>query len=240
MFLLGLLLGFGCYLVAVGLFDLSHQVRSRFSVGSMLQSDTFSYQLNVSLLSSVTLALLAGILRSDFVLVSAVSGFIGGWIVTVMQLQKEKQSRNLQIALATSTLAEDCAILSTTHLGLRRSLQRAINAAPTELQRRLRELVVDGSEQTLLNHQLALISQRERENELGRFARTLSVAIERGNSPGASLQKLAEEIRNHTRRELLQLAAKKEIQMMVPVVFAVLPSVTAVALYPAMKSLEHL
>lgn len=189
---------------------------------------------------SIATSLLAGAVLKEYVVLVTLVGFILGWFSAQMYLAKETRNRTLQLTLATATLAEDCAILCTTHLGVRQSLALALSTSNDDLRNRVSTIMDAESNQHLLVNQLKELSHLERDNALGRFGRTLAIALERGNSPEASLVQLAGEIRNNARRALLQLAAKKEIAMMVPVVFAVLPSVTAIALFPAMKSLQHL
>ncbi len=241
MFLFGMAASLGLYLCILSTFDMSRQ-RSEFlrSIQGKLLSESFAYQCNVTIIASVGFSLVAGIAFQELVLAGTVIGFVVGWVFARSQSRKLAREGTLQLSLATATLAEDCAILSTTHLGIRQALLISLRSSHPELQRRVKILMEGESAQTLLANQLKEIANIERENALGRFARTLAIAVERGNAPDTSLFQLAHDIRTQTRRELMQLASKKEIAMMVPVVFAVLPSVTAVALFPAMKSLEHL
>jgi tight adherence protein C len=205
-----------------------------------LQSHQFALKLNMSLIVSITITLIASVGTKEYVVFGTIVGFSVGWFSTQMYLAKEARNQTLQLTLATATLAEDCAILCTTHLGVRQSLALALSTNNDDLKKRVSSIMDLESSQQLLVNQLKELSHLERDTALGRFGRTLAIALERGNSPEASLVQLAGEIRNNARRALLQLAAKKEIAMMVPVVFAVLPSVTAIALFPAMKSLQHL
>jgi tight adherence protein C len=73
---------------------------------------------------------------------------------------------------------------------------------------------------------------------MGRVSRSLLIAQERGTPIQQTLQGLSNEIRSETRRQLLEIAAKKDVSMMVPVVFGILPSITAIALYPAFISIS--
>ncbi|MGA0856934.1 MAG: hypothetical protein ACO3XJ_02365 [Candidatus Nanopelagicales bacterium] len=240
-FILGLVFGAGIYIFFGSVFDILTR-RSEYlkSINLKLQSHQFALKLNMSMIVSITTTLIASVGIKEYVVVGTITGFIVGWFYTQMYLAKEVRNRTLQMTLATATLAEDCAILCTTHLGVRQSLALALSSSNDDLKRRVCSIMDLDSSQQLLVNQLKELSHLERDTALGRFGRTLAIALERGNSPEASLVQLAGEIRNYARRALLQLAAKKEIAMMVPVVFAVLPSVTAVALFPAMKSLQHL
>jgi len=237
----GFVFGAGVYIVFWSIFDiLSRRSEYLRTIHLKLQSKEFALKLNVALIMSIAASLLAGVVNKELIVFVTVVGFIFGWISTQMHLVKEARNQALQLTLATATLAEDCAILCTTHLGVRQSLALALSTSSEDLRIRVSSVMDIESNQHLLVNQLKELSHIERDSALGRFSRTLAIALERGNSPEASLVQLAGEIRNNARRALLQLAAKKEIAMMVPVVFAVLPSVTAIALFPAMKSLQHL
>lgn len=241
MFVVGAMLGIGMYLFVLSAFDVVG-ARARYvnAFEAKLRSSDFALQVNGSIIVGSSFALLAGLLSPSFVVFATVSGLTIGWLVVSSFISKEQRELKLRLSLATASLAEDCAILSTTHLGIRQAFGLALQSSSQELQDKVRRVFDAESKDVLLLHQLQELSHLERENALGRFARTLALALERGTSPEVSLLQLAEEVRSSARRELLQLAAKKEIAMMVPVVFAVLPSVTAVALFPAMKSLQHL
>lgn len=73
-----------------------------------------------------------------------------------------------------------------------------------------------------------------------RVASQLLIASERGTPLADVLFSLAAELRAESRRELLERAAKKDVQMMLPVVFGILPSITAIAMYPALTTLSAL
>lgn len=241
MFVLGALLGFGLYVSALSMFDVaSGRLKHVDSLQMKLQSPDFLLQVNVSIILGISFALLAGMWFPTMVLYATLLGLGIGWLGMGLHISKQRRELKLRLSLATASLAEDCAILSTTHLGIRQAFASALQSSIPELQRKVACVFDIQSTDVLLLHQLQELSRVERENALGRFARTLAMALERGTSPESSLFQLAEEVRSSARRELLHLAAKKEIAMMVPVVFAILPSVTAVALFPAMKSLQHL
>ncbi len=67
---------------------------------------------------------------------------------------------------------------------------------------------------------------------LSRFADGLAVALERGTPLADVLRAQAGDIREASRRELIESGARREVAMMVPVVFLVLPVTIAFAFYP--------
>ena len=240
-FLIGTMIGGSVFLVFDATFHLLDARRELLRmINTKMNTREFGFTLNVSLICGVSATLIVGAFANELIVVSTIGGLVVGWLIARGQVAKQKRDEALHMSLSIAKLAEDCAILSTTHLGIRHSLTLALKSSSSEVQRRVTS-ALDGTEKDVLFvHQLKELSYKERDNSLGRFARTLAISLERGISPEVSLQQLAQEVRATARRDLLSLAAKKEIAMMFPVVFAVLPSVTAVALYPAMKSLQHI
>ena len=71
-----------------------------------------------------------------------------------------------------------------------------------------------------------------------RFVHVLLLSMERGSPLAEVLRAQVEDARDARRRWLLELAGKREVLMLVPVVFILLPTVVVFALYPALVSLE--
>lgn len=91
-----------------------------------------------------------------------------------------------------------------------------------------------------LMHSLREMSEKPQTVILKPLIRQMENAIERG-TPLAEVSRIfAEDQRVKFRNQLMKEAAIKEIAMLIPVVFVVLPSVLAVALYPALTVLQKL
>jgi tight adherence protein C len=73
---------------------------------------------------------------------------------------------------------------------------------------------------------------------VARFAHGVAVAVERGTPLADVLHAQAADVREAGRRELIELAARKEIFMMVPVVFLVLPVTVLIAFWPGVIGLH--
>jgi len=67
---------------------------------------------------------------------------------------------------------------------------------------------------------------------VARFAQGVAVAVERGTPLADVLHAQAADVRDAGRRELIEVAARKEVFMMVPVVFLVLPVTILFAFWP--------
>jgi tight adherence protein C len=64
------------------------------------------------------------------------------------------------------------------------------------------------------------------------------VALERGTPLADVLHSQAADVREASRRALLETGARKEVAMMVPVVFLVLPVTVLFSLYPGLVGLS--
>lgn len=73
---------------------------------------------------------------------------------------------------------------------------------------------------------------------LGRFGEGVAVAIERGTPLAEVLRAQAQDARETAKRDLLETAGRREIYMLVPVVFFVLPLVIVFAIFPGLAVLE--
>jgi tight adherence protein C len=73
---------------------------------------------------------------------------------------------------------------------------------------------------------------------VARFAQGVAVAVERGTPLADVLHAQAADVREASRRELIEVAARKEVFMMVPVVFLILPVTVLVAFWPGVIGLH--
>ncbi len=73
---------------------------------------------------------------------------------------------------------------------------------------------------------------------VARFAQGVAVAVERGTPLADVLHAQAADVREAGRRELIEVAARKEIFMMVPVVFLILPVTVLIAFWPGVIGLQ--
>jgi tight adherence protein C len=73
---------------------------------------------------------------------------------------------------------------------------------------------------------------------VARFAQGMAVAIERGTPLADVLHAQAADVRESGRRELIESGARREVAMMVPVVFLVLPVTVLFAFWPGLVGLR--
>ncbi|MBF1661589.1 MAG: type II secretion system F family protein, partial [Rothia mucilaginosa] len=63
----------------------------------------------------------------------------------------------------------------------------------------------------------------------------IAVAIERGTPLADVLRAQAQDVRDNAKRELMETAGKKEIAMLAPVVFFILPLTVIFAVFPGLS-----
>lgn len=87
---------------------------------------------------------------------------------------------------------------------------------------------------------LTEVAERSTFEPFSRFVQGVVVAIERGTPMAEVLRAQAVDVRELGKRALLEAGGKKEISMMAPVVFMILPVTVLFALYPGLLTLASL
>jgi tight adherence protein C len=93
---------------------------------------------------------------------------------------------------------------------------------------------------TPITRALTEVAQRSTFEPFSRFVQGVVIAIERGTPMADVLRSQAADIREVGKRALLEAGGKKEISMMAPVVFMILPITVIFALYPGLLTLVSL
>jgi tight adherence protein C len=75
---------------------------------------------------------------------------------------------------------------------------------------------------------------------LARFVDGMLIALERGTPLADVLRAQAADVREAGRRELLESGGRREVGMLVPVVFGILPTTVLFALYPGLLAVSAL
>lgn len=71
-----------------------------------------------------------------------------------------------------------------------------------------------------------------------RFADGVSIAVERGTPLAQVLKDQARDARDLGHRELMEIGGKKELHMLVPVIFLILPITVAFAIFPSLTMMD--
>jgi tight adherence protein C len=152
--------------------------------------------------------------------------------------KNERRDKRLAISLTTPAWLDVCALCLQAGLPPRDALTQSLGGAAVEVQQAWGAL--SDAKDVPLVRALENVAFSEVDPVTSRVASSLLVSLERGTPVAEVLISLSSEIRSENRRALLEIAAKKDVTMMLPVVFGILPAVTVVALFPAFQTLTAL
>jgi tight adherence protein C len=120
------------------------------------------------------------------------------------------------------------------------ALARVCRLTSGELTRDLGSALDQARAGTPLTKALTELAEASTLEPFSRFLQGLVVAIERGTPLADVLRAQAMDVREAGKRALLEAGGKKEISMMLPVVFMILPVTVLFALYPGLLTLATL
>ena len=118
------------------------------------------------------------------------------------------------------------------------ALDRVCRSARGELSKDFTRVLAETRAGKPLAEALQEFSSRTELGPLLRFVDGLVVAVERGTPLAEVLRAQAQDARDTAKRELMESAGKKEIGMMVPVVFGVLPLTVVFAVFPGLAAIS--
>lgn len=171
-------------------------------------------------------------------LVLCLVAFAGGVLARDHRLTSQVRARERRILAEFPAVAELLALAVAAGEGpvaaLDRVVRRSDGALSTDLGRVLAEVrtgepVGSAFDRLAAGTGLPLVS---------RFAQAVAVAVERGTPLADVLHAQAADVREAGRRELIETAARREVLMMVPVVFLVLPVTVLFAFWPGWVGLS--
>jgi tight adherence protein C len=136
------------------------------------------------------------------------------------------------------TVAELLALSVAAGEGAIGALDRVSRTCRGELSAELRRTLADARTGASLVEALEGMASRTSLPGVARFVDGVAVAVERGTPLSDVLRAQAQDARDVSRRQLLEAGGKKEILMMVPVVFLVLPVTVLFAVYPGLTVLD--
>jgi len=117
-------------------------------------------------------------------------------------------------------------------------LERVTTRSHGELARELGRALADARSGAPLVTALERVADRASLPELRRFVDGVAIAVERGTPLAEVLRAQAVDVREAGRRRLMEAGARKEIAMMLPVVFLLLPLTVVFALFPGFYGLS--
>jgi len=194
------------------------------------------------LLAGLAVAVLASAAGSrvnpiGFLVLAAVLA-LGGVLLRDRALTSEVRRREATMIREFPTVAELLALAVGAGEGPVAALERVARLAHGELPRELARALADARAGRSVTSALEAMAARTSLPVLARFVDGMAVAVERGTPLAEVLRAQATDVREMGRRALLEAGGRKEITMLVPVVFLVLPVTVIFALFPGFYSLQ--
>jgi tight adherence protein C len=167
-----------------------------------------------------------------------VGGALAGVVACDQTLSRRARRREERILAEFPATAELLALAVAAGEGAVGALERVCRFDGGELAGELRRCLADARAGASLPQALQRLGDRTGLPSLARFVDGVVVAVERGTPLADVLRAQAQDVRETSRRALMEAGGKKEIAMMVPVVFLVLPVTILFAVYPGIAYLS--
>ncbi|MQB00424.1 MAG: pilus assembly protein TadB [Actinobacteria bacterium] len=153
-------------------------------------------------------------------------------------LGREARSRCLQIEEELPVALDLAALAVMAGESTPAALARVAGVLTGPFARELRRMTSDIRAGMASGEALEGLRRRCDVHSVDRFVQAVLIAVERGAPLTDVLRAQVEDAREGRRRRLMELAGRREVLMLVPVVFLLMPTVVLFALYPALVSLE--
>ena len=173
-----------------------------------------------------------------FLLALVGGGTVAGVLGRDWWLGREVRRRQARMLLEFPTLADLLCLAVTAGESPRAALERAVTRSNGEMSRELAIVLADMRGGAPLTAAMEDLARRVPLPQIARFVDGLVVAVERGTPLADVLRAQAGDVREQHKRQLIETGGQKEIFMLVPVVFLILPVVVLFALYPGFFSLS--
>ena len=161
-----------------------------------------------------------------------------GVIARDQWLSREAQRREARMLSEFPTVAELLALAVSAGEGATGALDRVCRLSHGELANELGRCLADARAGANLPTALQGLADRTGLPSLARFVDGLIVAVERGTPLAEVLRAQAQDVRETGRRTVMEVGGRKEIAMMIPVVFLVLPVTVLFAVFPGFTLLR--
>lgn len=194
----------------------------------------------VAVAAALLLALL-GVVRGTSVvplLLGVLLSGVAGAAARDHLLTRAVRRRRARLQTELPDVAELLALAVSAGEGPIGALERVCRTTRGELTREVERTLAEARSGVPLVAALERMADRTDAPAVARFADGVAVALERGTPLAEVLRAQAQDARSGARQELMETGGKKEVAMMVPVVFLVLPVTVLFAIFPGLAVLE--
>jgi tight adherence protein C len=166
------------------------------------------------------------------------TAFVVGVLARDQHLTSQVKARERRILAEFPTLAELLALAVAAGESPVAALDRVVRRSGGELSTDLARVLADVRTGETVGSAFDGLAATTGLPLVARFAQGIAVAVERGTPLADVLHAQAADVRDAGRRELIEIAARREVAMMVPVVFLVLPVTVLFAFWPGVVGLS--
>ena len=163
---------------------------------------------------------------------------VGGVVARDYLLQRAARRRLSRISSELPTVLEFLTLSLSAGEGIIDAIRRVATASNGELAREFGHVVTAVNTGTPLAEALRELGRAIRLPALERVIDQVITALERGTPLAEVLGAQAQDARDEAKRDLLELAGKKEVAMLLPLVFLILPVTIAFAIFPGIAVLQ--
>jgi tight adherence protein C len=167
-------------------------------------------------------------------------GLLAGVLGRDWRLTRQVERRHARMLEELPALADLICLAVTAGEAPRNAIERVVARAHGELSRELGLLLADLGAGTSFLAALERLAARVPVPQVVRFVDGLVVAVERGTPLADVLRAQASDVREQRKRDLIEAGGRREVYMLVPVVFMLLPVVVLFALYPGFFTLVQI
>lgn len=181
--------------------------------------------------------------RSGNLLLAALfasGGGLAGAMAADSQLTRRANRHSQALTAQLPDAAELMALAVSAGEPMRSALERISVIGSGELAEEINRMLSEVRAGATLEDALTAMGARSGSGQVARFCDALVTASRRGTPISEVLASQVQDARDQARRELLEIGGKREITMMIPVVFLILPITVLFTLYPGLRALTFM
>lgn len=166
------------------------------------------------------------------------AGAAAGFVFREWHLTEKGNKRSRRILGQFPSVAELVALAVGAGESTVGAIERICSTSQGDLPDEFKALLADIRSGTPMTAAFQRMARRLDLNAMTRFSDAITVAAERGTPLAEVLRAQAQDVRDAAKRELMETAGRKEISMMIPVVFGILPLTIVFAVYPGLSLID--